>query len=177
MLCYLAILPPKKISDQVMKIRKIYAGDGFSQPHITLIPPFRPNNGLGNLRKVLEKKVCPYQPFPIKLNGLGTFKASSKTRDGSVLFVNIRHDQKLTRLQAKFFDAIKDKLTDLTLKHPPIFHITILKRMNFAQINNALKDLGSAKFGDTFKVREVVIFAKEADEPWQIKERIKLKDV
>lgn len=158
-----------------MKVRRTYVSDRFSQPHITLIPPFCPKNGLEKLTTDLVQVIHKFTSLEIKLDYFDIFKGSSQKQGGNVLFIAVRDDGRLSGLQIKIFEAIQNSITNLMPKYPSVFHITVLKRMDFPKISDALRELKKVKIDDVFKVQEIVLFAKEADEPWQVKARLPLR--
>lgn len=175
MLCYLAISPPQKINDRIMKIRNEYQRRDISAPHITIVPPFTPKTNLDLICAKLALVARDVKCFNIELDGLGTF-SSSRAEYGDVLFISLRDDGPLLSLQGSLLNNIREDIGGLKENFSTKFHVTILKRMTYEKIMVAKQTIKPATFNESFVASHIILFGKENNEPWQIKERFQLKD-
>lgn len=121
LLLFLAIVPEEDIQAEVTAFKE-YAREHFesghalkSPPHITLIPPFRwPPGRLPALKKALEAFAAGYSSFELALDGFDCFRPR-------VIFVDVRENEDLRRLQADLERELKNGL-ELTSPRNHGFH-------------------------------------------------------
>ena len=98
-LYFVAILPPKSLSEEIQKIRYDFR-DRYdsrhalkSPPHITLLSPFRAQSGAEKeIVKSLAEVTDSMYPFRIRLNNYASFPPR-------VIFIDVKRSNELGRIQ------------------------------------------------------------------------------
>ncbi len=125
---FLAILPPQKVSDEIISFQKELAAEyGFyhalkTAPHLTVIPPFEcEEEKLLELSSLVKKQ--NFHSLSIKLNGFQAFVPR-------VLFVDVQRNEGLHFLQRKIRQMlIEEKMISKRMsKHEYVPHITLANR-------------------------------------------------
>lgn len=142
---FLAIVPEGAIQDNCTEIKNEIRNQfnvkyALKSPaHVTLKMPFSYNEAkVEKLIQVLRKFLIQFESFPISIGGVDTFGKR-------VIFLKIKADDRLTKLQAELKGFCKrelnlvDELSDRNF-HP---HMTIafkdLKEIHFDEILNLVK--------------------------------------
>ena len=146
-LYFIAILPPKKIQEEITSFKQIIA-DRFESthafnapPHITLHMPFR-------LKKKKEDKLLhciddirnQMSSLSIQLDGFDFFEPR-------VVFVNVIPSEKLNNLQGKVVELVKKKLK--------IYNANYKERPFHPHITIGFRDLKKSSKGTTNQVRHL----------------------
>jgi 2'-5' RNA ligase len=132
---FIAILPPGNISSYITKVKetivKTYNSKAAlsSPPHITLVPPFEIEEGKEEeLTDLLTEFSKQQSPFPITLNGYGSFPPK-------VIFMDVEYQVKLENLYTSLNSYLL--YNGVVQKMPGDFH---------AHITVAFKDLTENNF-------------------------------
>lgn len=174
-LFFIALLPGEPIASEVTRF-KHYAADHFqsaralrSPPHITLIPPFwwAPADR-GRLDGALAEFCRERPPFSIRLRGFDCFPPR-------VIFIAVRPNQALTKLQAALQDYLQKSLAlparDRRPFHP---HLTVaFKDLRRAVFPEAWRYFSEQPYERSFEVEELILL-RYREQAWKVAGRFSL---
>lgn len=160
-LFFIAVLPDRKLSDEVTNIKKYFA-DRYdshhalrSPPHITLHMPFRwREDRESSLFKVLANFASKQRKFNIDLEDFGSFPPR-------VIFIKVKNAESLSNLKSgmTIVAKLELKLLNADYKDQPFHpHMTVafrdLKRPAFKE---AWKEFSQKKIYHRFKVERLTL--------------------
>lgn len=160
-LFFIALLPPKEISDKIIVIQKEVADKYDSRhalkspPHITLIPPFKFS---GDFEKTIIEPLTDFfshcSPFTIHLTGFGCFERNR------VVFINVIKNEHLIETYHELFNVVRNNLL-IELQHiheqfTP--HLTIASRdLRKELFREAWNEFKEKTFEESFRVQTVFL--------------------
>lgn len=155
-LFFIALLPPKEISDKIIAIQKAMAVKYDSRhalkspPHITLIPPFKFSS---DFEKVITEPLTDFfrqcAPFTIQLNKFSRFERNR------VVFINVIKNEHLIETYHELINFVRNNLP-IELQHiheqfTP--HLTIASRdLRKEMFREACEEFKEKTFDENFQV-------------------------
>lgn len=167
MLAFFAIFPPDELIESINLMRRKYDKKYLKlAPHITIVPPFNPNENLKQGVEELEKILQLFEPFEIQMKGYGCFKKGVH----NIAYIDLE--------QSDFLRAIK--LAALAVLMPygakkpsnEHFHITIAKRLLKQQASNICDKLNQMPYEQKFLAKYLAYCVTQENKPWQVIELI-----
>lgn len=169
---YIAILPTEEIANKVIVIRKKHQVGRISEPHITIVPPFTPVGKLKELEAEIAEIAKLFKPFNVKLNGLDTYRKGNE----SVLFIKIVSQGIMAEIQRRVSETLTDRVRGVKKNFTQDFHLTVLKRMPYEDLEKIKAGLKGTELKDEFVTNELVLFGIEKDEAWQVIKKFKFEN-
>jgi len=173
------IMPPRNLWPSIQALRTRLVEELRSGPHITLAFPFVPENQFPEVASKLRARLSKLQPFSITLQKFDMF-SKKKT---AILFLDpqVTPSNSLNELQAEIV-AEYPLCNDVNKKengfHP---HLSIGNFVGLYARERALDYANNhAKtFADnpiTFQVNEIYVLSRNLEDPFEVKEVVKIGD-
>ena len=173
-LFFIAILPPKKIIDDISGIKKFVAKHYFSQsalkspPHITIIPPFRNTvETINNCIEKLKMTLCKIESFNIELLDYSHFS-------DKVIYIHVEKNKNLLELKQKIVAEINKFEINFYNNFSP--HITIANRdLTCANFKMAWSFFSSQTYSAQFYADSICVL-KHNGKKWDVYNKINFKE-
>ncbi|MCF3177448.1 2'-5' RNA ligase family protein [Streptomyces sioyaensis] len=142
--------------------------EGFGDPaapgiptHITLLPPTEVSAGaLPGIERHLAEVAAGFRPFPLRLEGTGTFRPLSP-----VVYVKVTEGEAgCTALQARIRAASGPCARELQFPYHP--HVTVAHNIADADMDRA--QAGLRDFCATWTIGGFALYEQGADEVWRL---------
>ena len=159
-LYFIAILPPKKISEKVIAIKQEFA-DRFESsralrppPHVTLQAPFKMDDkGQVTLEKMLDDFFKPFPVFKIEFNNFGSFA----NRRNPVIFIHPLPNEMLNNMHKQLMIFLRTQgfsEENTSLHFNP--HMTVAYRdLTAANFKKAWAEFAERSFAANFMVEKI----------------------
>lgn len=142
-LYFIALIPPSPLRDEVQKL-KLEVKEKFNSshslnapPHITLLSPFRLENGNEEkLDSLLNVFAQAFDPFEVRFNNFSTFPPR-------VVFIDVKKTHELMEIQ--------EKLEELARSNSELFNFNYDERPYHPHLTLAFKDLSKKNFHKAWK--------------------------
>ncbi len=165
----LGIFPPKEISGEIDRWRRVYDPNHEGiPPHITVAyPPFIPEKDWGMNRPALVECLKDFQPFTITLKELGTFAGNP-----SVLWLRPEDEGALSRIHSALASRLSTYVLTLPVGYVP--HLTL----GFFESQEALSKAQEVILSEIkplhFQADELIYMVFGDDSVWRIRDRLPL---
>lgn len=145
----ITIMLPDNLAREISEIQEQFRTPSWPkniEPHITLFPPFTHRVNKSELETLLTSIATRFQPFPIHIAGIGTFRPKT-----SVIFAKVEKDEELARLQQTINSALKP-IANRPGSNPTAFHphVTLSNRLKPDAFDRQLKQIRSIKIDHHF---------------------------
>lgn len=174
---FLALLPPKDLSEEIKTLKQEIAQKynctrALRLPaHITMVPPFKPENeNLKGLKDQLEDFCRKFSEMTIMLRGFGAFPPR-------VLFIEVSNPEEIRPFRDQLLTTLQSFLSAETLNTGRPFrpHITLATRdLSRDSFYPAWEDLKNRNFNAWFNVAELTLFQHNG-KTWDLKSSFKFQ--
>lgn len=177
-LIFLALLPPKSISEEIKELKQEFSKKYNSRralrlpAHITLVPPFRLTETRSDeLFRILEDFCGRFSEMEVSLKNFGAFPPR-------VIFIEVDNPEEIRPFRDQLFTSLESFLPSEELKTGRTFrpHITLatrdLSRENFYPAWNDFRD---RRYDARFSVGGLTLF-KHNGKTWDNKTEFKFQN-
>jgi 2'-5' RNA ligase len=165
----LAIFPPRRISTQIDKWRRVYDPlFALVPPHITVAyPPFVPEEDWPAVQPELARCLSSFFPFHIRLRWLGTFSGET-----FVLWLRPEDDGTLVRIHARLAEEFPQHVPALPFDYVP--HLTIGCFEAEHELRRAQQAVEDEIVPRQFLVKELMYTSHDQGGTWCVCQRLAL---